>query len=286
MKKLSFLFLLLLTTVAFAQKNKKQTPAPAPPVVVPTDIKIPMTADQFLPNPKLEFVEHRGLAALKITEGGTLAELKDVVFENGTIEFDVEAISGFAASCYFRRQNDKEQEIFYFRWRQNALNYNDAVQYTPVIKGVNMWNMYPQYQAPALQKEKDWNHVKMVVSGLQMRVYVNDMSRPALEIPRLEGNTQKGSIAFDGNAFFSNLVVKPNITEGVAAGEGTDLTNHDAHYLRKWTVSQPRELPFGNELFGAKLPDKAEISQVVTAERFGLINLSRLFGSSETEKDG
>jgi hypothetical protein len=36
--------------------------------------------------------------------------------------------------------------------------------------GVLLWNMFPQYQAPASLRENEWNHIKMVISGLRMNI--------------------------------------------------------------------------------------------------------------------
>lgn len=45
-----------------------------------------------------------------------------------------------------------------------------------------------------------------------MRVYVNNMDRPALQIPRLEGNIKEGQIAFTDQVLISNLTIKPDVT--------------------------------------------------------------------------
>ena len=84
---------------------------------------------------------------------------------------------------------------------------------------------------------------------MQMRAYVNDMSRPALEIPFLEGNLKEGEIAFEGLAAFANLVVTPDATKDLSPTRGVDLTNHDANYVRHWLVRQPASLAYGRELY-------------------------------------
>jgi len=38
--------------------------------------------------------------------------------------------------------------------------------------GINLWDLSDEYQAGATIYQKGWNHVKLVVSGKQMRVFV------------------------------------------------------------------------------------------------------------------
>jgi len=68
--------------------------------------------------------------------------------------------------------------------------------------------------------EGKWNHVKLVIHGKQMKVYVNDTERAALHVPALEGITNSGGIALTGNVLYSNFIVRPNATEDLASNEG------------------------------------------------------------------
>ena len=255
-----------------------QKKSSSPPVKL-----IPMTAEywEFQPG-KVEFVQHKNVPAMKLQQGAGLAIVKNLDFTNGTIEYDAEPLDATASpfvTSYFRFQMNGESEVFYLRvGREENHKRNDAVQYAPVIKQVNLWDMLPQYQGPSVLHNRDWNHVKIVVSGMQMRAYVNDMSRPALEIPCLEGNINHGTIAFEGFAAFANLVVKPDVVEGLPASKGTDLTNHDANYIRKWSVTQPTMLENGRELNQQDFPTPQTTWDSLNAERNGLINLTRKYG--------
>ncbi len=119
-----------------------------------------------------------------------------------------------------------------------------------------------------------------------MRVYVNDMVKPALEIPRLEGNTKQGSIAFDGQFILANLVIRPNETEGLSANVGVDLTNHNANYIRQFMISSPVELPSGRELTKEDLPKTDASFENILSERGGLINITRKYGESKQRMFG
>ncbi len=287
MKKLFFV-LLCLGTAAFAQKNKTKAQNPAPP---PVDYNISLSPEKWeFKEGKVEFFDKNGVKAMRIIQGNQGAvKLKDMVFKDGTIEFDFEPASpmtlGSSPSVYFRGNPQKNDvEIFYIRARPNRPTANDAIQYTPIIGGVNMWDMYPEYQGPAFFEADKTNHLKMVISGQQMRVYVNDMTKPALQIPKLEGNTTEGILALDGGMVVTNLVIKPNEVEGLPTFPAPDLTDHDVQFIRNWTSTKPADLPAGNEVNTNQIPKPEDFTEALAAERQGLMNLSRKFGGNNTRK--
>jgi hypothetical protein len=260
---------LLLVAIGQKAKNKKS---------VSNEVKIAMTASQWdYPANTVEFINYKNVASAKIL--GTKMTLKDFQFSDGTIEFDIEPQEEPFAGIFFRMANHDESEYFYLRiglaGNPTAM---DAVQYAPLIKGINLWDMLDHYQGPANFTKNEWNHVKMVISGKQMLVYLNDMNRATLEIPRLEGNTTTGTIAFNGRCVIGNLVVKHNEVEGLSSREGFDPTHHDPRYIRSWQVNEPQPLPRGHELYDGNIPKLAVPWKVIDAERRGLINLTRLYG--------
>jgi hypothetical protein len=249
-------------------------------------IQVPMTADRWqFPSKSVEFMQYKGVAAVKILADTAKPLLKDLDFTNGTIEYDVEPVEQGFNGIYFRRQNDEESEYFYLRVARAGLPLAlDAAQYAPFVKGVLLWDMLGYDQGPALIKKNEWNHIKLVVSGMQMLVYVNDMKRVALQIPRLEGNTRSGGLALAGKAIFANLVVIPGETSGLSATEGFDPTYHDSRYLREWMVTQPVLLPFGKEVSQPDLPTPTTTWEKLSTERRGLVNLTRLYGNSRERR--
>jgi hypothetical protein len=122
-----------------------------------------------------------------------------------------------------------------------------------------------------------------------MRVYVNDMNRPALIVPELEGWRDSGNISLSGSVIYANLVIKPNITDGLDPGAGYSSIYNDTRYIRNWMVSAPKDFPFGKELiislpsmYGtlikSDLPDSTMQWSAIKAESRGIVNLSRKFG--------
>ena len=278
--------LLLLSIQAFAQKQKTKSVASAT-----SEMRIPLTADHWdFQQGKVEFLEYKGVPAIKLDENSGNMFYKDLNFTNGTIEFDVEVNKAMPfPSLFFHWQNAGESEIVYLRTgaapRPNDL---DAVQYASIINGVNLWDLQHEFQTAANIKIGEWNHVKMVVSGKQLRVYVNNPSEPNLEIPCMEGNTTEGRIGlgtgFPGQSIFANLIVKPNETEGLSPEAGADLTKHDTRYIRSWQVSKPDSLPYGREVNAFMLPKGDMGWENIHAERRAMVNLSRKFGNSKNRR--
>jgi hypothetical protein len=190
----------------------------------------------------------------------------------------------FASAIYFHRKDEREQEIVYLRVPKMTDPFaNEGIQYCPILHGVNMWDMYPQYQAAATAKADEWNHIKLVISGMQMQVFVNNSLR--LTVPKLEGREHSGNIAFDGDSYISNIEIKPNETEELPQVEGVDLTRHEANYIRNWSITQPTTLEEGREPTTFRdLPKDEAFTEKIAAERYGLINLTRRFGATEKRR--
>lgn len=208
--------------------------------------------------------------------------LKNVDFADGTIEFDDQPTDERFASFFFHWQDSLENENFYFRTARGAGRPDalDGVQYAPTIKGVNCWDIMVHYQANATFGQQAPNHVRLVISGKQMRVYVNNQQWPTLEIPRLEGNATHGTLAFAGHAIISHLVIKPGQTEGLPPGEGPDPTNGDTRYIRHWKVTSADSIPEPLDFSMAFVPGKQTAWSPIVAERRGLVNLTRLYGGN------
>lgn len=55
---------------------------------------------------------YRPFANMKMLANAGAVTLKNHVFSNGTIEFDLEPIAGSFSGIYFRQMDDKEDEFF------------------------------------------------------------------------------------------------------------------------------------------------------------------------------
>lgn len=252
----------------------------------PSAANVAMKAEswEFQPQ-KVEFLEYKSKPAMKILPGAGPVILKALDFTNGTIEFDFEPLDPRFATVYFRWQNANENECFYFRTaRAGNPTAEDAVQYAPYLGGINLWDMLGHFQGNATFQKQAWNHIKLVVSGSQMRAYVNSETQPTLAIPRLEGNVTNGRIAFEGEAIIANLVIKPNAVEGLSPLAGIDPTDNDPRYLRHWQLSESAVIPKGIDFSYDLLPKPEAAWTPIEAERRGLINLTRKFGKADVRR--
>src|SRR5580698_9917398 len=182
---------------------------------------VPLRAENWIFKPgRVEFVQtgQGGAgsvgAAMKIVDGSGLVILKGIDFSDGVIEFDLLPEERQFSSMYFRWKDSLESETFYFR--TDRVGQPQAIQYAPVMGGVNCWNLFDNYETAAEWQPNVPIHTKLVVSGRRMRVYLNHAVEPALEVPRLEGNVTHGAICFQGKGTLSNLVVHPGQVEGLS----------------------------------------------------------------------
>lgn len=241
-------------------------------------IQIPMTADRWETKDNTEFSQADGFPLGVMTVNKGVAVLKEFAFRNGSIEFDVIPRGSMGAGIGFRRRDDDTYEDFYLRPRPNCAAAVDCMQYAPQSHGVLLWDVFPQYQAPAPLKEGTWNHIKLVVSGRRMNIFVNGATAPTLAVGRLEGDVLQGGLLLQGPASFANLTVIPDAVEGLAPAPVSDPTEGDKRFLRDWLLSPTSSLPNGKEAALAEMPDASQHWTSLSAERGGLVNLSRQLG--------
>ncbi len=141
------------------------------------------------------------------------ADLKDVEFDNGIIEFDISFTGGRCfAGLNFRIQSPDNMEHFYLR--PHKTNLPDALQYTPVFKTMSSWQLYSGegFTAAVNIPYDKWIHVKLEVSGTQARIFLDNSEKPAIEIHNLKHGNKKGSIGLfgpaNGLAHFANFKYK------------------------------------------------------------------------------
>jgi hypothetical protein len=250
-------------------------------------ITIAMTPDRWKTAGNVEFVKHNGFDALELKPGDNATHTPtgnavplDLSFRNGTIEFDVDQPWSMGTGIAFRREKDKFDnfEYFYLRPQTNCAEKVDCIQYAPQTHGVLLWDVLPQYQAPAPLQAGQWNHVKLVVSGQRMNIFVNGTQSPTLKVGRLEGDTSEGALAFAGPGFFANVIVTPDAVEGLPSDPEKDPTADDGRYLRNWQIAPFYALPAGKEPSAADLPGRSAAWTALAAERNGFVNLSRQYG--------
>lgn len=242
--------------------------------------KIAMTADRWEVKGDVQFLQSDGSNGpagniVKVTRGYAL--LKDFTFHDGSIEFDTQANGSMGAGIAFRYRDKDTYEDFYLRPRPKCDQAEDCIQYAPSTKGVLLWDVFPQFQAPAPLKDgRAWNHIRMIISGKRMNIYVNGATQPTLKIGRLEGDAMEGGIFLQGPGTFANLVITPGATEGLTPEPKPDPTDADKRLVRNWQLSAWSTLDVGKEPTYSDLP--VNDWSPIEAERAGLVNISRIDG--------
>jgi hypothetical protein len=219
-------------------------------------------------------------------EGDGKAILKHENFRDGTIEFDVRPLDDGMPGIEFRRESTESMEILYLRPSAECPVAQDCIQYVPRVHGVMPWEMYPNFQTAAPVAERGWSHIKLVVSGRRMNVFVNHADQPTLAVGQLEGDAREGGVALVGPAAFANLTIDTGSTENLPPTPAADPAAGDAGFIRHWLASQPTSQDLQTVPALSQMPPDAAGWQPIAAEPLGLINLSRRYGSPTDRSTG
>ncbi len=196
---------------------------------------------------------HLGREALRFRNGA--ASLKGVDFGDGTIEYDV-ATSGdrsFVGVAFRIQESRIDYENFYLRPHQTGRF--DAMQYTPVRNGAAAWQLYPEYNVSHEIPRDSWFHVRLVVEGSRMEVFLGGGTEPAQVIEDLRLDRSHGEVSllayFPANqpegfypTAYSNVVIR-----AVERGEDTSPRTRpeaDPEMIQAWSLSpsfEATELP-------------------------------------------
>jgi hypothetical protein len=241
-------------------------------------ITITMTADHWQTKENAEFLEQLGFyrGLMRLNSGD--AVLKDITFSDGTIEFDVNTVGRGAPGIAFRQQDENNFELLYLRPDPACPAFWACIQYAPQTHGVLLWDLFPQYQTRAPLRENGWNHIKMIISGQRMSVFVNDATSPTLEVGRLEGDAMKGGLRLQGPGTFANFVITPDAVDGLSPEPARDPRDGDRGLVRNWRLSTFSALPDGKEPMYTEMPGASQEWKTISTERNGLVNLSRVYG--------
>jgi hypothetical protein len=214
----------------------------------------------------------------------TRALLKDADFTNGIIEYDAAfPPDRGGVGMYFRMQDSANYEWFYIRPHQSG--NPDATQYIPIFQGSDCWQLYhgPGYSAPVRFAFNEWVHFKFVISGSQMEVFVGDMEKPALFVPKLKRTVQPGMLALMGKARFANFsytpVANPPIKSVAPAPAPVP-----AGIIKEWQVANTFPEKKLEKVLRLTPAQKTGLTwQKMSAEETGILNLAT--GPAMTEEN-
>ena len=179
--------------------------------------------------------------------GAGIAELPEFLFEDGSIEVEVQ-MSGHRSFVYvrFREAGDGNWEEIYLRAHKS--NLPDALQYTPVIGGASQWQLFhgETGTAGAPLPAEHWLGLRLEISGRQLAVFVANEKEPRLVIARMALAPRAGTLSLRSfiprgseapfGARFRNLKVTPGQTT-FDFGQLEPAPENDPHLVRQWQAS-------------------------------------------------
>jgi hypothetical protein len=144
---------------------------------------------------------------------GAVAYPKDLNFTDGEIELDMASSNGNEyLGLAFRIRDAHHYQTLYFRPASSGTI--NAIQYMPEKKDEFNWWDYEadKYQSKATLPATAWFHIKAVVKGQQLTVYVDHQPKPAMIYNALDPELKSGSVGFwfgnSSSGAYKNLTVK------------------------------------------------------------------------------
>jgi hypothetical protein len=182
----------------------------------------------------IEPATYQGHKSIKVTEQSTAAESSSVggiavlsaaSFHDGAIEVDLSGkpaagapgdARGFVGIAFRAAADGSKYECVYLRptngRADDQLRRNHATQYIsiPEYEWFRLRNETPgKYESYADLVPGEWTKIRIEVSGVKMRLFVNGASQPTLIVNDLKLGDATGSIALwigpGTEAYFSNL---------------------------------------------------------------------------------
>ena len=190
MKTKVILIILFAVNYAFAQATHNYSVVKPPEWIIPrTD-----TLDYSLG-------DYQGKKALLMTrkignyKSASIAYPTKSNFKDGVIEADMAwpGKQGGYIGLAFRIKDSHHYQVVYFRPESSGTI--NAIQYMPEKNAEFNWWDYEadKYQAKATLPLHDWFHVKLVVKGNSVTVYINNQPKPAMVYTAMDNSLQSGA---------------------------------------------------------------------------------------------
>jgi len=216
------------------------------------------------------------------------ADLKSETFGSGTIEFDMKSAGGIMGVTF--HQQGKTGDALYFRPSADCVTSDECIQYMRMDHGIFEWEMFGDNQTHAPFHPDSWNHVKMVVNGRQMSVWINGEHLSVPVDGALVGAYDEGGITLHGPATYAHFTIRP---------EGGPMARHqvqpgsaiDPHFVRYWKISRALVMP---SVFDHALGENTGVSPVLRsmpaqnmywrelrAMQSGLVNVTDALGDDQ-----
>jgi len=190
-------------------------------------------------------------------------------FSNGILEVDVYAKTERSfAGILFRKEAGTMEEVY---MRLHKSEQADAVQYTPTYKHELAWQLYKEYQANVVFKNKGWNNLRIEVVQTTAIVYVND--EKVLTVDHLktdQTNGQIGLFALFTNRFSNFRITHKNDYRTKNSFQQTTISN--SNIITQWNLT--KAFPYVENTLDFKEISKKKYMSVQT-EQSGLLPISK-----------
>jgi hypothetical protein len=173
-------------------------------------VALPPDSAHWLLEGRAEVKEYLGRRCIMLDGGAATA--KGLELRDGVIDMDVAtpATRGFFGIQF--RADSMNGEFVYLRQHKSGLP--DAMQYTPVLNTGLNWQLYsgPGFTGAVDIPRDSWFHLRLAIAGAQARLYVQDTTAPALEMPDLKSGRERGQVALAdliGATCFADVAIRP-----------------------------------------------------------------------------
>ena len=131
-------------------------------------------------------------------KAGTPVYPKNLKFTDGIIELDAAwgGKQGGYLGLAFRIKDAHHYETVYFRPESSGTI--NAIQYMPEKQAdFNWWNYEAdKYQAVAKLPRNGWFHIKAIVKGSTVTIFVNNEAKPSMVYRALDSTLKSGSVGY------------------------------------------------------------------------------------------
>jgi hypothetical protein len=196
---------------AMVSPSREITPCASAADFTPQTLSIPPDSPRWEMQGEAKVSEYLGRKCM-VLDGGA-AILKDFEMRDGVIDADVatSAKRGFFGFDFRIDADGVNYEEVYLRPHKSGLP--DAMQYTPVLNSGRNWQIYngPGFTGAVEIPKDSWFHLRLVVTGAQAKLYLKDMTTPALVMDDLKSGVKKGKVALNGllgATYYSNFEVR------------------------------------------------------------------------------
>ena len=201
-------------------------------------LRLAPDSPRWLLEGKAEPATFLGRPCLLLDGGG--ATVKDFQMRDGVVDVDVAtaATRGFFGIQFRIDATGENAEWIYLRPHKSGLP--DAIQYTPVLNTGLNWQIYngPGFTGAVEIPRNEWFHIRVEITGAQARLYVKDMTAPALVMDDLKSGLETGALALavlGGETYFANFAVRTTAD----APWQRRLPAMPAGTLTAWRISDP-----------------------------------------------